>query len=206
MAQIASVSCPSTGNCGTGGSYIDRSGKQQGFVVNESSGIWGTAKEVPGLAGLNKFSAFTGSVSCGGAGNCSAGGSYGARAGSNDSQAFVVSQKKGLWGMAEEAPGTAILNKGADAWVAAVSCASAGNCSAGGSYTDKSGRQQVFVMGQTNGIWGTAEQVPGSAALNVGQPGAEIASVSCAAAGRCTAGGSYTDSSGIQQAFVVTEN
>jgi len=30
-----------------------------------------------------------------------------------------------------------------------VSCASAGNCSAGGSYTDSSGHQQAFVVRET---------------------------------------------------------
>jgi hypothetical protein len=32
-----------------------------------------------------------------------------------------------------------------------VSCASAGNCSAGGDYTDGAGRQQAFVVAETNG-------------------------------------------------------
>src|SRR5262249_13573453 len=86
-----------------------------------------------------------------------------------------------------------------------VSCGSPGNCSAGGFYTDKSGFKGAFVVGETNGTWGTAMKV--AAALNTGGDAA-INSVSCASAGNCTAGGSYTSSSGGRTrvlAFVISE-
>jgi hypothetical protein len=44
----------------------------------------------------------------------------------------------GSWGMAREVPGTAALNAGGQALILSVSCVSAGNCSAGGFYTNKS--------------------------------------------------------------------
>ena len=47
----------------------------------------------------------------------------------------------------------------------------------------------------SSGTWGTAEEVPGTAALNQGGI-ATINSVSCATADTCGAGGSYLDSSG----------
>ena len=53
------------------------------------------------------------------------------------------------------------------------------------------------------GAWGTAEEVPGTAALNQ-EGNAAIDSVSCAGAGACSAGGSYLDSSGFAQAWVVS--
>ena len=52
-------------------------------------------------------------------------------------------------GTAEEVPGTAALNRGGNATIASVSCASAGNCNAGGSYTDSSRRVQAFADSQT---------------------------------------------------------
>ncbi len=119
-------------------------------------------------------------------------------------QAFVVSQVNGTWHTAIEVPGTAALNQGRRAGIGSVSCASAGNCSAGGDYTDSSGHFQAFVVSQVNGTWHTAIEVPGTAALNQGRD-AGIGSVSCAAAGNCSAGGFYTDSSGHQQAFVVSQ-
>ena len=62
----------------------------------------------------------------------------------------------GTWGHAEEVPGTAALNIGGYAEIRSVSCASAGNCSAGGLYSDSSGHWQAFVVSQVNGTWGKA--------------------------------------------------
>ncbi len=61
-------------------------------------------------------------------------------------QAFVVSQVNGAWHTAIQVPSTATLNTGGNAFVQSVSCASAGNCSAGGGYTDSSGHTQAFVV------------------------------------------------------------
>jgi hypothetical protein len=60
------------------------------------------------------------------------------------------------------------------------------------------------TAGALAGAWGTAAEVPGTAALNQGRF-AGISSVSCAAAGSCSAGGDYRDGSGRFQAFVVSE-
>ena len=203
FAGISSVSCASAGNCSAGGYYAIASGGFEAFVVSEKDGAWGKAIEVPGTAALNKggFAAIS-SVSCASAGNCSAGGSY--QDTPNDpGQAFVVSEKNGAWGTAIEVPGTAALNKGDDAAISSVSCVSAGNCSAGGSYTDDSG-SQAFVVAQVDGTWATATEVPGTAALNKGGS-AGITSVSCVSAGGCSAGGYYYDGSHHLQVFVVSQ-
>src|SRR5262252_4023203 len=74
--------------------------------------------------------------------------------------------RAGAWQAAIEVPGTGALNKGGTALVTSVSCASAGNCAAGGLYTDRSGHRQAFVASQANGTWHAAVEVPGTAALN----------------------------------------
>ena len=58
-------------------------------------------------------------------------------------QAAVLS---GTWHIAQKVPGVAILNKGGNAQIQSVSCGSAGNCSAGGYYTNGSGHHQAFVV------------------------------------------------------------
>src|SRR5262249_22771632 len=152
---------------------VDASG-----IAGALAGTWGTAEEVPGTAALNQGgNAKISSVSCASAGNCSAGGDY--KDGSGHIQAFVVSQGHGTWHAAIAVPGTAALNQGGNAEITWVSCASAGNCSAGGSYKDGSGHFQAFVVGQVNGAWHAAIEVPGTAALNRGGY-ALISSVSCA--------------------------
>jgi hypothetical protein len=202
-AQVYSVSCASAGNCAAGGVYTDSSRRHQAFVAGEVNGTWHVAIEVPGTAALNqggRAGVGVGSVSCASAGNCAIGGFYTDGAGAG--QAFVASEVTGIWHTAIEVPGTAVLNQRAAAGVGSVSCASAGNCSAGGSYADSSGHGQVFVAGEVNGTWHTAIEVPGTAALNQGGR-AGFFSVSCASAGNCAAGGFYTDSSRHEQAFVV---
>src|SRR5580704_2858779 len=152
-----------------------------------SGGTWGKAEEIPGIAALNKGgeAALT-SVSCASAGNCSAGRYY--QDSHYDFQAVVVDETYGTWGKPEEVPGTAALNQGGpgypDAHVNSVSCGSAGNCSAGGYYTDDNGDRQAFVASETDGTWGTAEEVPGTAALDQGDD-AQTISLSCASAGNC---------------------
>ena len=166
------------------------------------AGTWGTAIEVPGSGALNAGGgAFAISVSCASAGNCAAGGFY--TDGSHRQQAFVVSERNGTWRTAIEVPGSGSLNAGGDATVNSVSCASAGNCAAGGLYTDRSGHQQAFVVSEGNGTWGKAIEVPGSGALNKGGS-AVVLSVSCASAGNCAAGGTHTDGNGHQRALVVS--
>jgi hypothetical protein len=201
LAVVDSVSCTAVGDCSAGGSYDDSAGHYHAFVVSQVSGTWGTAEQIPGTVGLDKDNAIqVYSVSCASAGNCSLGGYY--TDASGDAQAFVDSQVSGTWGKAKEVPGTAALNKGTFALVRSVSCASPGDCSIGGYYTDGSSHYQAFVDSQTSGTWAEAKEVPGTATLNKGGD-ASVPSVSCASAGNCGAGGSYTDSSGHSQAFVV---
>jgi hypothetical protein len=138
------------------------------------------------LAGNAAF----GSISCSANGSCSAGGSY---SGGSGIQVLVVDETNGTWGTAQELPGIAALNTGGDAGLGSLSCAGAGECSAGGSYALPGGRQtQAYVVTETNGTWGTAIQVPGTAALNTGNAG-RTNSVWCGAPGNCGAGGFYTD-------------
>src|SRR5262249_32604466 len=170
-----------------GGFYHDASGRAQGFVVSEKNGTWGTALKVPGLAVLNTGgNAGVSSVSCAAAGNCSAGGAY--KGGSGLIPGVVVNQVNGTWGKAREIPGTAALNQFGFAQVFSLSCGAAGNCAAGGKYADAHPHLRAFVASEKNGTWGTAQQVPGTAALSPGGDSA-VGAGRCPAAGGCPGGG-----------------
>jgi hypothetical protein len=163
---------------------------------------WGRAIAVPGLRALNEgHHAVVRSVSCGSAGNCAAGGNYRDRLGHG--QGFVVSETNGRWSPAIKVPGLPALNKGQQSRVVSVSCASAGNCVAGGYYRDRSRGYQSFVVNESNGVWRRAIEVPGLRTLNTAGKG-ETSSVSCASAGNCAAVGYYGGRSGIR-GFVVSE-
>ncbi len=213
-ARVLSVSCAPSGDCAAGGYYTDRSGHTQGFVVTERGGRWGKAEEVPGLAALNASGddAQVRSVSCAPEG-CGAGGYFdgvvvcqGCGGGPyiGNSQGFVVTERGGRWGKAQKVPGLAALNTGQYAQVASVSCPSAGNCAAGGFYqtdvmdADDAYPVEAFVVSQAKGRWGTAQEVPGIEALNLGWD-ASVLSVSCSSAGDCGAGGYLQFASYISQ-------
>src|SRR5215468_4716548 len=128
-----------------------------------AGGTWGNATNVPGLAALGKGGDVLVSVSCGSPGNCSAGGEYVIASG--HTRPFVVSQTHGRWGTAIEVPGIAALTAYGAA-IDSVSCGSVGNCSAAGGYRDRASHFQVFVVNQSKGTWGKAQQIPGTGALN----------------------------------------
>jgi hypothetical protein len=148
-------------------------------------------------------------ISCTSAGSCAAAGFMSTPAQAKppgQNMVFLVSERNGVWGKAEQVPGLPALQGGsAGAVVSALSCSSAGNCSAGGTYTDQAGQGQAFVVTETNGVWADAEEVPGLAALNTGG-NATITQMSCTLAGGCLVAGTYeTDSPAGRQAFVVQE-
>jgi len=194
-AWVESVSCPSAGNCGAGGFYLDSSGHGQGFVLSQRDGVWGKALTVPGLAGLAARSSAVTSVSCPAAGECAAGGRYIDQA---SAQGLLLREHNGVWRNAIDVPGLRTLNAGLNAGVLSVSCASAGNCGVGGYYNDTPGHSQGFVVSQRNGTWRPAQPVNFAG-------GAQILSVSCLSAGNCGAGGLYSDSSGHSQGLVVSQ-
>jgi hypothetical protein len=126
---------------------------------------WGYAKKVPVPAGN---SAFINALSCGGPGDCVAGGGYDDKA--NKAHAFLVEERNGVWRAQQPVNGLPGPATYVYAGVTSVSCASAGNCSAGGIY--QAGYQmpnylnEAFVVDEVNGTWGQGQELPGTAALN----------------------------------------
>jgi hypothetical protein len=212
-AQVGSVSCARTGACVAVGTYTDLQMNTQWFTAVERAGRWRKAAPVP-VPGLTGASIST--VWCAPGGLCAAGGSFTDATGTG--QAWVMTQTAGRWHAALEVPGIAALNvPGGSAQLSAVSCSSAGNCGAGGIYVFGSNPAGVpygqafsaFVVTETNGVWGDAEQVPGIMPLNPGMYGG-VDMISCPAAGNCTAAGydnAYWPSCSYpcQGTFVVSE-
>jgi hypothetical protein len=196
---VTSVSCSSPGNCGAGGYYGAYQGTRQAFVDSEAHGTWGTAQEVAGKLDAGD-SGYVYSVSCPANGSCVAAGTYADAAA--DREAFVVSEVAGKWKPAQEV--AAALNTDGYAVLWSVSCVSAGNCSAGGSYSDaaRDGAWVALVVTETGGVWNAGQAVARSP---VGGNIAEIFSISCPAVRSCAAGGDINDSSDNRQAFVVSE-
>ncbi len=201
-AAAEAVSCPSAGNCAVSGHYEDASHHFHVYVASEVRGKWGAARQIPGSAALLRGNdAADPLLSCPSAGNCTTGGIYDVPPDSQES--FLASQTHGHWAPARQIRGSGSFNSSGRTVLLTLSCASAGNCSAGGSYAPAGGlTQDAFVISEKNGRWGQPLQV--AAALDAGRS-AEIENVSCPSAGDCTASGYYTDGHGSLQALVVSE-
>ncbi len=200
-AHVTSVSCPAAGDCTAVGGFYDADGYQP-FAVTESGGTWGDASQLPGTAALNTGgdgAAY--SVSCASAGDCAAGGYY---KGSDGYQAFVAGETSSTWANATELDGIGKLNTGGDALVNSLSCPAPGDCSAVGSYETTGGGEQVFDVGEADGSWGDAQQIPGTGTLNTAAD-AYAQSVSCATPGSCSTGGWYEETDVGYEGFVATE-
>jgi hypothetical protein len=197
-ARIVVLSCASPGNCGALGTYTDRSFNQHAFVASEKNGTWARATQIAGVTALDMADGGFPALSCRSPGNCTAGGVDTDTSGNQ--QAFVASEKNGTWGTAAQIPGLAALGPAGNV-LQALSCGSPGNCSAGGEYTDASGRRQAFVASEKNGTWERAQQVGGTAVSNNGS--ASTGAVSCTSPRYCIAGGVSTAYAG--GAFVVAE-
>ena len=142
------------------------------------------------------------SVSCASAGDCSAVGSYLDSAGAF--HGLLVGESGGSWGTAIEPTPPANAASNPRVSLRSVSCASAGECTAVGSYSTPGGRQGLAV-GESGGSWGTATELtpPAQAPSN---PDASLDSVSCASPGDCSAVGSYTRSGGDTHGLLVSES
>jgi hypothetical protein len=214
-AQVGQLSCARTSVCVAVGTYTGRGGGGQWFTATQRNGRRGSAVPVPVPpltgAGIN-------AVWCAPGGLCVAGGSFTDSGGAR--QDWVATQTRGRWRSALEVPGTAALSVGGDASIDAVTCTSAGNCAAAGNFasgtsitSDLLPPLQPFVVTETKGKWGAAQEVPGIQAMTPGL-WADTTSIACPSAGNCTAAGNYQDGvpetcqgpvDGCSAVFVVNE-
>jgi len=205
-ATLSEISCVSNANCTALGSYTNAAGAIEGLTVTELSGQWSRAASMsmPTGAASNPhvfFYGFSG-LSCPSIGNCSAGGQY--RDGAQLYQGFLVSEVAGRWsGATELALPSGAPAAGKNGGVVAVSCPSAGNCSAGAAFLDGVGNYQALVVNEIAGNWlaGTQVKLP-SGASTVGVDGGVYGLV-CNTATSCTATGSYLGSTTTYQGFTL---
>lgn len=205
LAAVLLLDCATANSCAAGGDVINTKPalSVEPFLINETNGVWGSVEAVPGVSTLNRQNdASVTSLSCGGFGDCVAGGNYLDSTGLT--QAYIVNEIGGVWGSAAQLFATQTLGSGLDNTLNGVDCPSAGNCTAIGGYADAQGLSQPFVVDESNHVWSPAEEVPGVSTLN-NSAGATLYSISCSSVADCSAGGAYSDASDNAQAFLVNE-
>jgi hypothetical protein len=198
VVALSSVSCAAGEQCVAAGTYIDSSGRQQGLLVTGNEAAVGspwmfsaTEATLPAGARANPQVTLP-SISCPSLGECDAVGSYTDTA--NASQGLLLTDTGDSWqpGMPAQLPADAAARPGAS--LSSVSCASAGNCDAVGSYNDPSSEIQGLLLTETSGSWGqgVAPTLPADASSFTE---AALSSVSCSAPSNCAAAGTYSDGS-----------
>jgi hypothetical protein len=205
-ATLSEVSCASTGNCTSLGSYTTNVGAIEGLAVTEVRGAWKRAVEIvmPTDSAVNPHAFLYGfaGIACRSVGNCSAGGQY--LDGSGRYQGYLVNEISGRW------RATIILSlpsgspaAGKNGGIVAMSCRSAGNCHAGAAYLDQFGNYQALIVNEVNGTWRTGEKLSlPSGATSVGVNGG-VYGLICTSPASCTATGTYLGALGAYQGFTV---
>lgn len=147
-SEIASISCPTDGNCSAGGDYVDGDANPHAMVVEETDGVWQPAQEVAGSLNVGDYAQIT-SVSCPSAGNCSAAGYYANEAGGF--VGLVVTETDGSWDSGQDvatSPFSGSLGADGLAQINSISCPSVNNCAAVGVLDDINDIQQAFVVAE----------------------------------------------------------
>lgn len=209
LVELESVSCPSPGSCTAVGGFFDKTGNSESLLLSESAGRWRTALKatLPSNAtATHKFSddsAFLLAVSCASAGHCSAVGNYCAigrcnrigGSGGAGQQGLLLTETRGRWARGVEAklPGNA-AGAGPLLYLNSISCASAGNCSATGSYFESPQKTHLVLLTEKAARWtrGIDPALPADAATGAAQDDLGVNSISCSSPGNCTAAGTYS--------------
>ncbi len=204
-AYIEGLSCASPGNCAAVGEYRDGAvSEPEIFLLTETSGTWGTAVQAEPPANAHPdWNTIVKGVSCGSVGNCAVVGEYFDASG--EMQGLLVNETNGTWGTGVEArlPANASLHPGP--FIEEVQCASAGNCTAAGSYIDSLENGQGLLLTETSGVWGAGVEAPLPAGARSG-PRILGGSLSCPAAGDCSYVDGYYDSAAHSQGLLLTES
>lgn len=206
-ANVSEVACVSTTNCTALGTYTDVNGHDEGFTITESNGSWqrALAMTMPSGAAANPHTFFYGygGLACASVGNCSAGGQF--LVGTSQYEGFFINEINGVWQTATQMklPSGALM-AGKNGGVVAVSCRSAGNCSAGAAYYDGTSHYQALVINEVSNIWQVGQKISlPTGATSVGIDGGVYGLV-CHRTGPCTATGSYLKTATTYEGFTVS--
>jgi len=149
---------------------------------------WPTAGELQVPAGGSSPSLL--GVSCTSAHNCQAVGGYFV---AGVGHALLATETNGSWTPTSPISPPSSAGSGVSLDLDAITCLSAENCVAVGSYSIPSADSYVFAVTETDGTWGSVNTItlPDNAAA---QALPELASVACTSPGNCVAVGSYDNS------------
>ena len=204
LGLVTALSCPVKYHCYVAGIAVDNASSATtwgySFLVSQNGTGWNPPAKFPAI-GIFSFACPANLT-----GNCTAGGA------DTSGVAAVMRDANGTWGPVTELPNATKLSYASQPAVGSevdsLTCLSAPNCTAGGSFgvgpADNPTAQQVFVAGETNGAWAAAHVPSGIATLNAGGL-ASFNGLSCSSASSCALVGDFTKTSNSQGAFTLAE-
>jgi LPXTG-motif cell wall-anchored protein len=205
-ATFSSVSCTSIGNCTAVGYFKNTSGATEALTMTSSGGEWGqasTAMFATGVRSANPEERLS-SVSCASAGNCTSAGYF--KNADSVRQLFTLTSSGGTWGQGTPVVFASGLESSYPSTeFNAVSCGSAGNCTAVGQFRNAANNNEAFTITSTGGVWGQPTPVVFGTGIQNESQYAGLTSVSCASAGNCTAVGQFKNASSNYEAFTLTQ-
>ena len=183
------------------GGYLNNQNYRDGVLLSQTDGRWARGMKQPLPADalrprprLRLPDNAPTSVSCASAGNCTAVGFYTAFDTTVQRQGLLLTKVNGAWGRGVRAPLPADAYHG-QVELNSVSCSTAGNCTAVGSYQDEEIDLPGVLLTQANGEWGPGVRaaLPASVWLahTRSEQTVELPAVSCSSPGNCTAVGLY---------------
>jgi hypothetical protein len=204
----ASGACRAVGDCVVVGSYVDRAGNAQAFVVSERRGAWSRATKValPANAITTGQSAQLRAVACGG-GACSAVGTYLANGSpSPQTEGMTLTSAGGAWSRATEVALPATAGPTPYVTLSELACAATpvGDCSATGTYLDADNTTHGLIVNEVNGVWRAGVELVPPANVNA-VPLVQLSSLACPGPGDCAAIGTYESAAGHLNGLTVDE-
>jgi hypothetical protein len=198
-AGLSGVACASVHTCTAIGSYTDAD-NEDGLLVVHQRGAWRAIKTpVPRDADAPHGTTLW-SMTCFTSTKCVAAGTY------TDSyeraHAMLVSGSGAHW-TATKAPLPGNADPTKPSSISDIACPSTNTCIATGGYTDAHGYDHWIILARSNGPWTTAElPMPHGAKLFKGNALPNGPAVTCPTPSTCFFTGTYTDSSGHDQALL----
>ena len=205
------ISCPSAGNCTAVGGYELRYPQPAGLILTQRNGVWQPGIRAPlprGTAAPAEPNAWNDplfSVSCAARNDCAAIGAWVAPGAAGPGGSYpgtyhglLLTERNGKWSASKlvlprktSAPGGVFLNQ--------VTCPSAGNCVAIGSYLSH-GKTNGLIAIERRGKWQRAlkAKLPANAA------NASLNSLSCSSTNRCAIVGTYSSRAGKTQGLILS--
>lgn len=192
--DIAGVACPSATMCVTVGNYASG-----GLLLKGHGSSW-TATTAPRPAGVASYQAADlRGVACPSATTCVSVGYYLGSSASNHALLLTASGSSWTATRAPLPPG-AVTSQNAE--LNNIACPSAAACVATGSYTDTAGNQPRMLLTKHGSSW-TAITAPLPTGTQLSSA-PTLTDIACPVTTTCVATGQYTDSSGNQQALLLT--